>query len=441
MDQETENLIRKYDRPVPRYTSYPTAVQFEENFSQEDYVQILAGLDKKEPVSLYLHIPFCHILCHYCGCHTQVVNSYKPMEAYLRTLYQEIEMIGKALSASVPVACIHFGGGSPNFLTPEDFKKLIAKLGSVFALSEATDIAMEMDPRLLTEEKIAGYVSGGVNRVSFGVQDFNPEVQEAVNRVQPFEKVAECTRAFRAGGMRSINFDMMYGLPLQTISSIEKSMDQAVSLEPDRFAVFAYAHVPWMKKHQKILEKYGFPEGLERFEMNEAIKRKLESAGYRAIGIDHFAREEDLLYQALKAGKLHRNFQGYTDEKCDTIIGMGVSSISSFARFYVQNVTGAAAYQKALAGGSLPVARGCRATQDDLARRAAIEQVMCNFEADFGAFPDVPEKLAALEKDGLIEIAGNRLKVTEKGRPFTRVVACAFDAYFKAVEGRHARAV
>ena len=148
MDQETENLIRKYDRPVPRYTSYPTAVQFEENFSQEDYVQILAGLDKKEPVSLYLHIPFCHILCHYCGCHTQVVNSYKPMEAYLRTLYQEIEMIGKALSASVPVACIHFGGGSPNFLTPEDFKKLIAKLGSVFALSEATDIAMEMDPRL-----------------------------------------------------------------------------------------------------------------------------------------------------------------------------------------------------------------------------------------------------------------------------------------------------
>lgn len=441
MEKETEKLIQKYDRPVPRYTSYPTAVQFDEGLTQENYAEILGGLDKTEPISLYLHIPFCHILCHYCGCHTQVVNSYKPMEAYLQTLFQEIERIGKALPAAVPVGSIHFGGGSPNFLEPDDFKKLIEKLGSVFSLSEETDIAMEMDPRLLTKEKIAGYISGGVNRVSFGVQSFDSEVQKVVNRVQPFEDVAECTKAFRDGGMRSINFDMMYGLPLQTVSNIEKSMEQAISLKPDRFAVFAYAHVPWMKKHQKILEKYNFPEGVERFKMNETIANKLELAGYKAIGIDHFSLEEDGLYQALKGGKLRRNFQGYTDEKCETIIGMGVSSISSFKNFYVQNVTGAAAYQKALVEGGFPLARGCRVSADDLDRRAAIEQIMCNFEADFGAFPDVPEKLIELEEDGIIKISGSILKVTEKGRPFTRVVACAFDTYFEAVEGRHARAV
>lgn len=434
-------LLRKHDQPVPRYTSYPTAVHFNHDISQDTYAGLLSGLTKKDPVSLYIHIPFCHVLCHYCGCHTKVANSYGPVKAYLQTLLKEIDLVGQNLSGRMPVSQLHFGGGSPNFLKAEDLEKIFDTLKQYFDFDAAAEIAIETDPRLLDKDKCTALAEIGFTRVSLGVQDFDADVQNAVNRIQPFETVQQSVLDLRRAGINKLNFDLMIGLPLQTLDSVRRSVKQAISLCPDRLAVFAYAHVPWMKKQQKLLEKYTMPDTRERFDMMLCVKEELEKAGYHAIGIDHFAHETDSLYQARKNKAMRRNFQGYTDDQAHTILGFGLSSITAFEGAYVQNTTDAPKYRQAIDARKFPISRGRILNDEDKKRRAVIEEIMCGYDTDVAEYPEARMKLEQLEKEGLVVMNDNHAKITPEGWPFARVAASCFDGYFEPQEGQHARAI
>ena len=448
-EYDIEALLRKYNRPVPRYTSFPTAIQFTHDISQETYASLLSTLGSGEAVSLYIHIPFCHSLCHYCGCNTKIVNNYRPVESYLDSLFSEIKLVGDSLKYRSPVNLVHFGGGSPNYLKPQDLKRVLESISTYFDISDQTNIDIESDPRYLNTEMIRCYADMGVSRVSLGVQDFNHDVQVAINRVQPFEQVEECVQILRTNGINQINFDLIVGLPKQTVETVCETVEKAVSLSPNRLAVFPYAHVPWMKKHQKLLEKYPMAEGYERFLMNEAVDLFLKNHGYKSIGTDHYARAGDPLSIAQEQGCLKRNFQGYTTDVSEAIIGFGLSSISSYKDAYIQNTTDPIAYRKELCEGKFPIQRGCILNADDQVLRLLIEDIMCNFEVDLSDYKDVLEgamgqiriALRELEKDNLITLDGEVLKITEAGRPFTRVVASCFDPYFQEQDNQHAKAI
>lgn len=439
-----ETLLRKYDRPVPRYTSYPTAVQFDQDITADMYAAHLGGLPAESVLSLYLHIPFCQSLCRYCGCFTKVPGDYAPVRAYVGTLIQEIRLVAEALGRRKKVSHIHFGGGSPNYLEPEDVDAVFTTMRACFNIAPNADIAVEMDPRLLGADKIAAYAQAGVNRASLGVQDFNPSVQEAIGRIQPFDNVAACVANLREAGIGRINFDLIYGLPLQNEDSIRETAALAASLEPSRMALFAYAHVPWIRPQQKTLEPYGLPDTRARHAMNEAARAALGEHGYTAIGIDHFVRPGDSLHTAWQNGRLHRNFQGYTDDTADWLIGFGASSIGSLPQAYVQNTPKLKEYRTCVEDGQLPVARGRALTSEDRVRRRIIESLLCYFQADIpeGAdFGPAFARLSGYEADGLAYRDGRRVFITEDGRTFARLVASCFDAYLEDGEGRHARAV
>ncbi len=445
-DAAIENLIRKYDRPVPRYTSYPTAVQFTQTPSWEADKALIHRLDPSEPVSIYIHIPFCHSLCHYCGCHTRIVGRYGPVSEYIATLTQEIALFSSTAKKRHSASRIHFGGGSPNLASTEDLEKIMLALGRAFHIPPEAQIDMECDPRLLSEEKIRALALMGIRRVSLGVQDFDPNVQGAINRIQPFEQVKNCVDNLRRHGIENINFDLITGLPLQTLETVEATLEKTLSLSPDRIAVFAYAHVPWMKKHQHLLEKFPRPDALTRYKMSELVREMLCHNGFTDIGIDHYAQNTDSLALAQQAGQLRRNFQGYTDDTATTLIGFGLSSISQYADAYTQNTTDAPAYRKAIAEGRIPSARSCYLTEQDQSRRALIERIMCDFEADLSNYRGIEtplESLTELLQDGLITLSHRKriIRITEKGRPFVRLVAACFDQYLNQAELRHARAV
>lgn len=332
---------------MPRYTSFPTAVQFRESQDREIYINRLCSLTSNESVSLYIHIPFCHSLCHYCGCHTKIVQSYNPIASYIDTLVKEIELVGSNLKYAQPVSRIHFGGGSPNYAKTVDIKRLLDTLRRYFDLSSA-QIDMECDPRLLNDEKISDYAALGLSRISLGIQDFNPIVQKAINRIQPFEMVQNQIGALRAHNIHHINFDLIIGLPEQTTATVNETLDKVLKLQPSRVAVFPYAHVPWMKKHQKLLEKYKLPDTVLRYDMAKLTETRLKEAGYESIGIDHFALPDDSLVFASESGSMRRNFQGYTDDPARTILGFGLSSISQFKDAYIQNTTDAPLYRKTI---------------------------------------------------------------------------------------------
>jgi oxygen-independent coproporphyrinogen-3 oxidase len=436
-------LLAKYDYPVPRYTSFPTAVQFKPLQDPRTYFDCLNKLTPSEPVSLYVHIPFCHSLCHYCGCHTKIVHSYSPIASYIDTLIKEIELVGRNFKAAQSVSRIHFGGGSPNYAKTEDIKRILDTLGRYVDLSSA-QIDMECDPRLLNEEKISDYAVLGLTRISLGIQDFDAGVQKAINRIQPFDMVKKQIEALHRNGIHNINFDLIIGLPEQTLVTVNETLDKVLELQPARVAVFPYAHVPWMKKHQKLLEKYEMPETFLRYEMAKLTETRLKEEGYEAVGIDHFARPDDPLADALKNRKMRRNFQGYTDDPARTILGFGLSSISQFEEAYTQNTTDAPLYRKTVDNGEVPLARVLTLTRDDQDRRKLIEELMCNFTINFADYKSIPvprSALVLLEQDGLIEIAGSHLRVTEIGRTFVRIIASHFDPYFKKESNRHAKAV
>jgi oxygen-independent coproporphyrinogen-3 oxidase len=446
------DLIAKYDQRVPRYTSYPTAPHFSTAVGADMYAEWLRALPPGIPLSLYLHVPFCAQLCLFCGCHTTAVHRAEPLLAYTRTLLAEIDLLAGAIGGRLPVRHIHWGGGTPTALPADCMTEITARLRNRFDVVPDAEIAVEIDPRTLTDESLAGLAQMGTTRASLGVQDFDPKVQHTIGRVQSYELTADCAARLRGIGIGSLNLDLIYGLPYQTVDGVAATVSSALTIEPDRIAVFGYAHVPWMKKHQALLSPESLPDAPARYTQREAAERIITQAGYDAIGLDHFARPDDALAVAARAGTLRRNFQGYTTDDAPVLLGLGASSIGSLPQGYVQNAPGVPGWREAIQAGHLPTARGIALIDTDRLRRDVIEQIMCHFAvglaaaaarhgADPASLMDAAPALQGMVADGLVRWDGYQLAVTAAGRPFVRNVAAAFDTYLRTGIGRHAVAV
>lgn len=449
------DILERYDMRVPRYTSYPTAPHFEAIDGDSAFLEDLKALPEDEAISLYLHIPFCASLCRYCGCFTRVPGHDAPVINYAKTLMVEIETVAEAIGRRQVLTSLHFGGGTPNLLANDDFSDIMGLIREKFDILPDAHLAMEMDPRQLDVEKVEIYNKAGINRASLGIQDFDKVVQERIGRVQPFELVKEKIGDLRDAGIKDINFDLIYGMPGQNLETIKKGVDLTAELMPSRVALFGYAHVPWMRPHQKQLEKWHLPTKEERFEMAELARKRLEEHGYVSIGMDHFALPEDSLCEARKDGSLKRNFQGYTVDPAMHLIGVGISSISRVNDSYYQNGLGFKKYREVVEAGNVPVIKRCKLDDDDKLRGKMIERIMCDLKLDARDFGDDSEramsimkearaKMGLLEEDGFVVFDGEySFIVPVEGRPFLRVAAAAFDAYYKAEDKveRHAAAV
>ena len=443
---------RKYDLRLPRYTSYPTAPHFGPRVSAETVRRWLGELDPAQAVSLYVHVPYCAALCWFCGCNTRITRRYAPVARYLDTLTREIDLVRAALPDGLRASHIHFGGGSPTILSGADLKRIMALLNTIAARTPDAEIAIEIDPRTTDGDYLDAMAACGVPRASIGVQDFNETVQRAINRVQPYECVAAAVAGLRARGVRGINLDLMYGLPHQSVATLTDTIERAVDMRPDRLAVFGYAHVPWMKKHQKLIPDALLPDAAERWAQYETIRDRLAVHGYEAIGLDHFARARDPMAIALKDGTLSRNVQGYTTDRADVLIGLGPSAISGLPRGYAQNSPTPATWKNMVDAGTLPTEKGIALSPDDRLRREIIMTLMSRMAVDIDAvsrthgrnaagFRDAFSRIAPLIRDGMVVRDGNRLEMTETGRPLVRAVCAAFDAYLGTGPQRHARAV
>ncbi|MDG1996299.1 MAG: oxygen-independent coproporphyrinogen III oxidase [Emcibacteraceae bacterium] len=438
-----ENIVLKKNAParpkrLPRYTSYPTALEFGvlDGKVHEDW---LASLPLCEPVSLYFHIPYCEKLCWFCGCFTTISNKYGPVEKFLTVLISEIKQTAKK-TGRLKVSHIHFGGGSPSILEPVDFAKLIEVLRECYDIENASEFAIEIDPRTVDRDKIFSYAKAGVNRVSLGIQDFNEETQIAINRIQPIELIEEVMKDFHDAGIDRINFDLIYGLPYQSVQTITETIEKTIKFKPSRIALFGYAHVPHMKKHQELVAKHPLPNQMERQTQFDWASKMLKKHGYRAIGLDHFALHDDRLFVSYDDGKLKRNFQGYTDDKANTLIGFGPSAISSLPDGYTQNVPSIKEYTEKVMGEVSPVVRGLSVTDKDKMFRDVISKLMCYFEVDpvkvsmeHGIHYSFEKETADLNKlvdANFMTRNGNRLKITDAGKPFLRAIATVFDQYF-----------
>lgn len=445
-------LVERLSSPVPRYTSYPTAPHFNESIGPEVYAQWLGRLAAENRLSLYAHVPYCDRLCWFCACHTKQTLRYEPVETYLKGLHAEIAAIGTRVSRAVPVTALHFGGGSPTLLRPEDMRALKACLEANFSFVADAEISVEMDPNDLDEARHDALADIGMTRASLGIQDFDPKVQKAINRIQTFEQTRDVVEAARARGVRSVNCDILYGLPHQTLETLAETVRAVLSLAPDRIALFGYAHVPWMKKHQTMIDEAALPGVVARFEQMALAAGMLVSAGYEAIGIDHFALPADRLAVAARQGTLRRNFQGYTDDQADALVGLGASSIGQLPEGYIQNMPATGEYLRRVEEGGLAAVRGYALTEEDRARAFVIEKIMCGFGFSFAALaarhPAVSGVIrseaigfVAADRDGLARIEGDRFVLTAAGRPFARTVAAVFDAHLASGRGRHSIAV
>jgi oxygen-independent coproporphyrinogen-3 oxidase len=449
----TPDLIARYDRRVPRYTSYPTAPQLHPGIGAVEYGRWLEALPADATLSLYVHIPFCDTLCWFCGCHTKIVRRYEPVAGYLGALADEIGLVAGRLAGSRVVTHVHFGGGSPTLLEPDDLRRLGEALRGSFAIRPDAEFAVEIDPRGLDQARVEALAAMGVNRASLGVQDINPEVQEAVNRIQPFETTARVVAWLRQAGIEAINVDLMYGLPKQTLAGVRKTVDAALELGPDRLALFGYAHVPWMKRHQRLIDEALLPDPTTRWAQFAAAADRLREAGYRPIGLDHFAKPDDPLTVAQGEGRLRRNFQGYTTDAATALVGFGASAIGALPEGFVQNAVPIHAWRDAVLDQRLPVVRGVRIDDDDRLRRDVIERLMCDLAVDLDTvaapygrsgddFQTELDSLRPLVADGIAEIEGHRVRVPEGARPLVRIAAAAFDTYLPTnTTARHARAV
>jgi oxygen-independent coproporphyrinogen-3 oxidase len=448
------DLAAKYDLRVPRYTSYPTAPHFHPGVTGETYRTWLGGIDPTLELSLYLHVAFCAEMCWFCGCHTKITKRYAPVATYMNAVWREIEMVADSLPARMAARHIHFGGGSPTILTPEDFVKTVDLLKSRFLLKDGAEIAVELDPRTADETYIKALSSAGVTRASIGVQDLETTVQKAINRIQPYEVSERVVNWLRQYGVPEVNVDLVYGLPHQTLDGLLATIDKSItSFRPRRVALFGYAHVPWMKKHQRLIPEDALPDTDTRWQMYlEGCKMLTETHGYVQIGLDHFAAPDDAMAVALKTKTLNRNFQGYTTDTASTLIGFGASGIGSLPQGYVVNEGEVHAYERGIGEGRFPITRGIAVTDEDRLRRDIIERLMCDLEIDLdivagrhgrsGAdFEGELASLSPLEADGLVTVEGHRIVVTEEGRTLVRAVCAAFDRYLKAGEQRHSKAV
>jgi oxygen-independent coproporphyrinogen III oxidase len=441
-------VVKRYSAAVPRYTSYPTAPHFSDCIGPEQYAAWLAALPASANLSLYLHIPFCDTLCWYCGCSTKAVQRYEPVAAYLGSLTSEIVGVASRVPQDHQATHIHWGGGSPSILSPDDILALAEATRRHFHVADGAEFAIEADPRGLDEERIAAFAAAGVNRVSIGVQDFDARVQTAINRQQSFETTQAAIAALRAHGIDNINIDIVYGLPHQTRDSVAETVAKVLELGPSRIAAFGYAHLPARLKHQRLIDEAALPGVVERFAQANRLAHLLTAAGYVRIGLDHYARPDD----PLACGPLARNFQGYTTDAADALIGLGASAIGRLPEGYVQNSVPIAAYARLIEETGLATARGIRLSESDRMRGFVIERLMCDlaFPADelsrrFGAaaLPILEEAQALVEadQDRLVEREGDAFRVTERGRPFVRAIAACFDSYLDAGEARHSTGI
>jgi oxygen-independent coproporphyrinogen III oxidase len=439
-------------RNVPRYTSYPTAPHFTDALDDGICSGWLEGLDPESRLSLYLHVPYCRSICHYCGCHTKATKRDEPVRSYARSLRRELDVVLRRLERARSLVHVHWGGGTPSILHEDDFLGLVDAINDGFSWSDSAEHAIELDPRMVTPRLVATLKRAGINRVNLGVQDFNPAVQTAIGRWQPYEQVVRVVDMLRDAGLTRIGFDLMYGLPHQGEREIVLSAARAAGMWPDRIAVFGYAHVPWLKKHQRRIDATALPGAVARFEQAELVARVLQNAGYSRIGLDHYAMPDDDLAVALRAGSLRRNFQGYTSDPADVLLGIGASAIGRLPQGYVQNAPDLGGWRRAVENGRLPVARGKRLDADDRLRADVIEQLMCFFACDLetvcarhgvtsDALGDWRARLELLRRDGLVEISGTFLRVPLRQRSFVRIVAAVFDAYLEETAGRHSAAV
>jgi oxygen-independent coproporphyrinogen III oxidase len=445
-------LIGKYDRAVPRYTSYPTAPHFSGSVDSATYADWLRRLPEDAALSIYLHVPFCASLCWFCACHTTVVNRPEPLEQYGLALMAEIDLIADLIGERHVVRHVHWGGGTPTQLPSDTMLAVMRRLRQRFIVAPDAEIAVEIDPRTLDHDTINVLADIGTNRVSLGVQDFDPRVQQAINRYQSLELTEDRAARLRAAGIEAINVDLIYGLPHQTVPGILATAERAVRLRPSRTAAFGYAHVPWMKKHQTLIPRAALPDAAQRYVQRQAIEDVFLAHGYEPVGLDHFAAPDDALAQAAKRRRLRRNFQGYTTDDAPILVGFGASSLGVLPDGYVQNHAIVPMWRDAIRDGVAPVVRGIALREDDRLRRAIIEQIMCYFTVDpfavaieTGADPtsltDAEPTLRELESDGLVRRDGDRITVTKRGRPFVRAVAAAFDAWLRHGAARHSMVV
>lgn len=448
----SQDTVMRLSKPVPRYTSYPSTPHFNNDADGESYGNWLSELNEAATLSLYLHIPFCDRLCWFCACHTKHTLKYAPIRKYLTALLAEIRWVSEKLGGKGKVTSIHLGGGSPSLLKPEDLEELRVALQSGFRIDPDVEVSIEMDPNDLTGEQLDGMAAFGMTRASFGIQDFNPQVQATINRIQTFEQTANCIHAMRERGIGSINLDVLYGLPHQTTETVLDTVAQVLSLAPDRIALFGYAHVPWMKKHQTMIEERVLPGVLERFEQQAAAARLISRSGYESVGFDHFARPHDKLALAARTGKLRRNFQGYTDDRASALIGLGASAIGRFPQGYVQNVTATSVYEAQVLGGRAATSKGHCLSTEDLRRAWLIEELLCRFQVDIDAAADGnPDLLRAFLRDidvltnsearTLLSWNGKTFGLAEQARPFVRHFAAAFDSYLARQTSRHSSAI
>lgn len=436
-------LAHKYNRPGPRYTSYPTAPRFHTDYTGSDFLSDLRNdALHEQPLSLYVHLPFCRSLCHYCGCHMLVTHRPEKISAYVDVVIREIELIARTLGRRRKVVQVHWGGGTPTYLAPDDIERLMSHISTHFEILPHAEISIEADPRGLTREHLEAARRVGFNRISFGIQDLDPQVQEAIGRVQPVELVEEATTGAREAGFGGVSYDLIYGLPHQTPRRFAKTVEQVLELRPDRLSIFSYAHVPWMMRHQQLIDETLLPSTDDKLRiLVETATTLTHDGGYAFIGMDHFALPEDGLTQALHDGTMQRNFQGYSTHSGSSLIGFGTSSISQLDGAYAQNEKDLRRYYDDVEHRRAPVFRGYRLTRDDIIRRRVIMDIMCRFalsfdqiERDFHIdfeeyFADSLLLLDEPEKDGLVDISNGELRVTDVGRFLVRNVAMPFDAH------------
>ncbi|MBN2816895.1 MAG: oxygen-independent coproporphyrinogen III oxidase [Campylobacterales bacterium] len=432
----------KYSKPGPRYTSYPTALEFSDAYSYNEYIQKLESQDPSRPISLYFHLPFCKNACYFCGCNVVFTSKESKMLRYIDYLKRELAILSKHLDMSRQVIQMHFGGGTPTFFSAEQLKVIIDEIKSYFPnfLPDA-EISCEIDPRHIDEDQMRVMSEAGFNRVSFGIQDFNEEVQVAVHRVQPYEITKNAMDLARKYNMVSVNVDLIYGLPYQTLETFKDTLSLALTLDPDRFAVFNYAHVPWLKKTMRKIDETTLPLPDEKLKIMQYTIDFLTSNGYKMIGMDHFAKPEDELFKAIEKGELHRNFQGYTTKGGADLIGVGLTSIGEGVDSYNQNFKDMSEYEAAIDEGKLPFERGVVLNDDDQIRQYVIMELMSNFkidierfnrlfEVDFHTyFADALEELEPFADEELISMDATHIECSQTGTLLVRNIAMAFDAY------------
>jgi len=436
---DTLKALGLFDARVPRYTSYPTAAVFTPQTDAGFQTRALGALDPADPVSVYIHIPFCERLCWFCACHTQGTQTLGPVASYVETLITELDLLQQTLPKGIRMGRLHWGGGTPTILPPPMIDQLAQAIDRVFPRTESFEFSVEIDPTMVDRGKIDALAKVGMTRASIGIQDFDPEVQSAIGRMQPFDVTQNCVNDLRAVGITSLNTDLVYGLPHQTTARIEDTIDRVLTFAPDRVALFGYAHVPWVSKRQKLIDEATLPDDLARYQLASLAGKRFADVGMTPIGIDHFARPGDELETALQQGRLRRNFQGYTADHCQTLIGLGASSISRFPDSYVQNAPATAAYNQRIAAGSLAGVRGVELTAEDQLRARAIECLMCEFTLDLEQLSKAFGPQAYSLTPTLAEIAARfapfaslskgRLTITPEGRALTRIIASTFDQH------------